>query len=122
MDMKTAIYLRVSSVSQTTASQEEDLKAWAKSQKEAPAWYRETATGTTMTRKVLATLLYRVRVGEVKRVVVWRLDRLGRTARGLLEFCEELQSPQMLLRLAARRHRPGDAGRPAHALRPGRRG
>jgi len=33
-----------------------------------------------------------VRAGEVKRIVVWRLDRLGRTARGILELCDELQT------------------------------
>jgi len=33
-----------------------------------------------------------MRAGKVSRVVVWRLDRLGRTARGLTALFEELQA------------------------------
>jgi DNA invertase Pin-like site-specific DNA recombinase len=33
-----------------------------------------------------------VRSGKITRVVVWRLDRLGRTARGLLTLLDELQT------------------------------
>ena len=32
-----------------------------------------------------------VRRGKIKKVVVWRLDRLGRTAKGLLTLLDELQ-------------------------------
>jgi DNA invertase Pin-like site-specific DNA recombinase len=33
-----------------------------------------------------------VRGGKITRVVVWRLDRLGRTAKGLLTLLDELQA------------------------------
>ena len=33
-----------------------------------------------------------IEMGKVERVVVWRLDRLGRTARGLCELFETLQA------------------------------
>lgn len=89
--MSTAIYLRVSSGSQNTASQEADLKAWASAQTDSVEWYKDKATGTKMDRPAFNRLLAAIRAGKVTRLVVWRLDRLGRTAKGLLELFEELQ-------------------------------
>jgi DNA invertase Pin-like site-specific DNA recombinase len=48
-------------------------------------------TGTTMERPGLDRLLADVRSGKVSKVCVWRLDRLGRTAKGLLTLLDELQ-------------------------------
>ena len=39
----------------------------------------------------LERLLADVRQGKIDKVVVWRLDRLGRTAKGLLTLLDELQ-------------------------------
>ncbi|MEI7685948.1 MAG: recombinase family protein [Planctomycetota bacterium] len=87
-----AVYLRVSSnKGQDTRSQEPDLQTWAKAHGEA-IWYKDAFTGTTMQRPSLERLLQDVRSGKVSRVVVWRLDRLGRTAKGLLTFLDELQT------------------------------
>jgi DNA invertase Pin-like site-specific DNA recombinase len=44
-----------------------------------------------MDRPGLDQLFTDARGGKINRVVVWRLDRLGRTARGLLELLDELQ-------------------------------
>src|SRR5690606_10175167 len=55
-------------------------------------WYRDRFTGTTMERPGLERLLADVRSGKVTKVCVWRLDRLGRTAKGLLTLLDELQS------------------------------
>lgn len=89
--MSVGIYLRVSSTSQDTRSQEPDLGTWAKAQSEPAIWYKDRATGTNMDRPGLDQLLTDARGGKINRVVVWRLDRLGRTARGLLELLDELQ-------------------------------
>ena len=78
--------------SQDTKAQEHDLKKWAASQQAEVSWYRDKFTGTTLERPGLEKLLSDVRAGKVKKVVVWRLDRLGRTAKGLHEFFEELLS------------------------------
>lgn len=88
--MSTAIYLRVSSGSQTTASQEPDLKRWARREECEVAWHRDTFTGRTLDRPGWNRLWAGVVAGEVTRIVVWRIDRLGRTARGLHELFEEL--------------------------------
>ncbi|MEZ6101173.1 MAG: recombinase family protein [Pirellulaceae bacterium] len=81
--MTTAIYVRVSSTSQDLRSQEADLKRWAQSQDCEVIWYRDKASGRTMSRPGWDRLIADIALGKVKRVVCWRLDRLGRTASGL---------------------------------------
>jgi DNA invertase Pin-like site-specific DNA recombinase len=90
--MATGIYARVSSQSQDLRSQEPDLQTWAKAQAEDVRWYKDKATGTNMERPGLDKLLAEAKAGQISRVVVWRLDRLGRTARGLLALLDELQA------------------------------
>ena len=92
MAKHTAIYPRVSSRSQDTKSQEPDLKRWAQAQDaDTPVrWYRDKFTGKTMDRPGFNRLLADVEAGKVARVVVWRLDRLGRTAKGLTALFEDL--------------------------------
>ena len=84
------IYLRVSSNSQDVKSQEPELSAWARSQDAEVEWYRDVASGSSMDRPDLDRLLSDVRSGKVNRVCVWRLDRLGRTAKGLMTLLDEL--------------------------------
>ena len=43
-----------------------------------------------MDRKGWNRLMEAVRAGKVRRIVCWRLDRLGRTAKGLTDLFEEL--------------------------------
>ena len=92
MARHTAIYLRVSSRSQDTHSQEPDLRRWAQAQGDDPPvrWYRDKFTGKTMDRPGFNRLLADLQAGKVDRVVVWRLDRLGRTAKGLTALFEDL--------------------------------
>jgi DNA invertase Pin-like site-specific DNA recombinase len=85
-------YLRVSSVGQDVKSQEPDLRAWLKAHgRGRPArWYRDTFTGKTMRRPGMEKLEADVVAGRLDSVVVWRVDRLGRTAAGVLAFLEQL--------------------------------
>jgi DNA invertase Pin-like site-specific DNA recombinase len=85
-----AIYCRVSSRAQDTASQERDLKRYAEGPEQECVWYRDTFTGKSMDRRGWNRLMDAVRAGKVSRVVCWRLDRLGRTAKGLTALFEEL--------------------------------
>lgn len=84
------IYVRVSSKAQDTRSQEGDLERWAQSQNVKVKWYRDKATGTKMDRPAMGRLLEDVASGVVTRIVVWRLDRLGRTAAGLTSLFDDL--------------------------------
>jgi DNA invertase Pin-like site-specific DNA recombinase len=53
-------------------------------------WYTDTFTGKTLDRPAMTRLLADIWAGKVKSVVVWRLDRLGRTAKGLAALFDEL--------------------------------
>lgn len=85
------IYVRVSSKSQDLASQLPDLERWAKAQDGEATWYKDKATGKTMERPAWTRLEADYRAGKVGTIVVWRIDRLGRTARGLTALFEDLQ-------------------------------
>ncbi|WP_254509223.1 recombinase family protein [Anatilimnocola floriformis] len=86
-----AIYLRVSTKRQDTKSQEPDLKRWAEANSDQTvAWYRDKFTGKTMDRPGWSKLQGAIDRGEVSKVVCWRLDRLGRTAKGLTALFAEL--------------------------------
>ena len=87
----TAIYLRVSTVGQNHASQLPELERWAEQHDGPVKWYRDKFTGRTMDRPGIGKLLDDLRAGRIERIVTWRLDRLGRTARGLCELFDELR-------------------------------
>jgi DNA invertase Pin-like site-specific DNA recombinase len=91
MQKHIAIYMRVSSKAQDTRSQEPDLKRWAEAQAEPVKWYRDKFTGKTMDRPGWRALENDLAAGRVSSVVCWRLDRLGRTAKGLTALFDDLQ-------------------------------
>ena len=85
-----AIYLRVSSNGQDTKSQEPDLRRWVEAQDQPVKFYQDTATGKNMDRPSWNKLEAAIRLGRVSSVVVWRIDRLGRTAKGLCALFDDL--------------------------------
>ena len=93
MDQHTAVYMRVSSSGQDLRSQQVDLERWVKAwaEGERVEWYVDKASGSTMERPAWSRLEAGLRAGAVARVVVWRLDRLGRTAAGLTSLFEDLE-------------------------------
>lgn len=86
----TAIYVRVSSKTQDHASQLPDLERWVAAHDGSVQWYKDKFTGKTMDRPGMDKVLADLRAGLVERIVVWRLDRLGRTTRGLCQLFDEL--------------------------------
>jgi DNA invertase Pin-like site-specific DNA recombinase len=91
MNRHVAIYARVSSKRQDLASQLPDLERWAAAQGEEVRWCRDKFTGKSMDRPGWSKLYAAIERGEVSKVVVWRLDRLGRTAAGLTKLFADLQ-------------------------------
>jgi DNA invertase Pin-like site-specific DNA recombinase len=91
MQKHVAVYVRVSTKRQDTRSQDADLKRWADAASEPVKFYRDKATGKTMDRPGWKRLEADIIAGKVSKVVVWRLDRLGRTAAGLTALFEDLQ-------------------------------
>lgn len=90
-----AVYMRVSSKAQDTKSQEPDLERAA--QGEHVVWFKDTFSGKTMERPAWKRLEEQIRLGAISKVVVWRLDRLGRTAKGLTALFDELHERKVNL-------------------------
>lgn len=91
MSKSTAIYLRVSSKQQDHASQLPELEHWTQTHDGKVEWFRDKFTGRSMERPGMDKLMEELRAGKIERIVVWRLDRLGRTARGLCQLFDELR-------------------------------
>lgn len=91
MTKASAIYVRVSHRDQKHASQLPDLERWAECHDGDAVWYRDTFTGRTMNRPGMTKLMDALRIGKLDRIVVWRLDRLGRTTKGLCQLFDELR-------------------------------
>jgi DNA invertase Pin-like site-specific DNA recombinase len=92
--MTTAIYRRVSSKAQTTASQRADLDAYRdnlKANGEEVLEFEDKFTGKQMKRPSWDKLWAAICAHKIKKIVVWRLDRLGRTCAGLSQLFVELQ-------------------------------
>jgi len=87
----TAIYVRVSTTSQDHASQLPDLERWVQAHDGPVVWYKDKFTGKTMDRPGMGKLMNALDTGKLERIVVWRLDRLGRTAKGLCQLFDELR-------------------------------
>jgi len=93
-----AIYCRVSKRNgQDVRSQLPDLERWAAAQDQPVQWYRDRFTGRTMDRPGWNRLRAALDSGEVATIVVWRLDRLGRTAKGLTALFSHLQEKKVNL-------------------------
>lgn len=88
--MAIAIYVRVSSSQQDLRSQEAELKNWAKGKE--VIWFKEKASGTNFDREEWRKLEDAINSRKVTELVVWRLDRLGRTAGQTITLLDHLES------------------------------
>ncbi len=86
-----ACYVRVSNETQKHASQMPDMSRWAEGQPLQVRWYVEKHTGRTQERKAWMKLEADMRAGKIAKLVCHRIDRLGRTARELLQLFSELR-------------------------------
>jgi len=82
-------YARVSTGDQDLALQLDALKAAG-----CARWFSDTASGSLTERPQLKRALEELRDGE-DTLVVWRLDRLGRSLRHLIELIGELEERQI---------------------------
>jgi DNA invertase Pin-like site-specific DNA recombinase len=90
-----ACYCRVSSPRQKTDSQKPEIRRWLQGNGIDPStaeWFEDKETGRTLKRPEFDRLQEAVFAGEVRTVVVWKLDRISRRQRdgvGLLaDWCE----------------------------------
>lgn len=84
-------YARVSTTEQTDSLQRDALDAAG-----CERIWTETASGARTDRPQLADLLNHARAGDT--IVVWRLDRLGRSLKHLVETINDLQTREIGLR------------------------
>src|SRR5437588_768278 len=91
--MKTAIYTRVSTDKQVHDSQLLELREYCRRRN----WpdiieHADTISGSKFTRQGLDALLTEVRKGRIARIVIFKLDRLGRSLCHLAQIVGELAS------------------------------
>lgn len=91
MNKSTGIYVRVSNKVQSLASQLPDLERYEAASDGLTDWYEDKFTGKSMKRPGMDKLMDDLRAGKLKRIVCWRLDRLGRTTKGLCDLFDELR-------------------------------
>lgn len=79
-----AAYLRVSSADQKHDSQRSEIRTYLKNNGfplRRVTWYEDTETGTRLERPEFDRLQSDIFGGEIKTVVLWKLDRLSRNLR-----------------------------------------
>src|SRR5439155_7896140 len=89
--MHTAIYVRVSTEGQRTDSQEQELKRYCRQRGwKNPILYSDRISGARTSRPELNRLMQDIRGGRVRRLVVYKLDRLGRSLTHLALILDEI--------------------------------
>lgn len=89
--MYTAVYVRVSTESQRTDSQERELAAYCRHRGwRKTVFYVDKISGSRASRPQLDELMTAIRSGMVGRLVVYKLDRLGRSLTHLALILDEL--------------------------------
>jgi len=90
--MTAAAYIRVSTADQKSNSQRREISRWLKAHGFVPedvVWFEDIETGRHLDRTGLHALNAAIFRGEVKTVVIWKLDRLARSLRdGINTLCD----------------------------------
>ena len=96
---KVALYIRVSTQDQTTLNQELLLKEYCKNNNyEIYQIYKdEGVSGAKTSRAGLDLMLQDMRQRKFDAIIVWKLDRLGRSTQHLLQILEEVKNKEVRL-------------------------
>jgi len=88
-----AIYVRVSKESQNEKIQIDNLKTYGKLQNiKVAKVYIDKVSGTKDSRPALNELMFDMRKGLFNCVIIYKLDRLGRSLGHLITICEEFNN------------------------------
>ena len=95
--IRTAIYTRVSTIDkgQTLEQQELPLIEYCKKEGWEYEVFKDFASGSKESRPQLDIMMQRVRAGEFNSILIFRLDRLGRSLKHLLQLVEELNNKKI---------------------------
>ena len=96
--MNTALYIRVSTQEQRTDSQDQELKRYCRQR----GWknlsiYVDKICGAKTSRPELERLMQDIRAGKIERLLVFKLDRIGRSLTHLALILDELNRLQVPL-------------------------
>lgn len=85
-----AVYVRVSTIGQNEAGQRREIQRWLDGNGIADVrWFIDKASGNNLNRPAFEEMQSAIFNGEVKTVVVWKLDRLSRSLRdGIAVLCD----------------------------------
>lgn len=93
-----AIYVRVSTHEQTVEQQIYPCQKWCQlNGYRYELFAEEGVSGAKTSRTQLDLMLQRMRQGEFKAIVCWKLDRLGRNTQHLLQLSEEFRNKKVKL-------------------------
>ena len=97
--MKAGLYVRVSTKDQTTLNQKLILEEYCKKAEiEIYKTYEdEGVSGSKTSREGLDLMLQDMRKGCFDVIIVWKLDRLGRSTQHLLQILSEIQNRKVRL-------------------------
>jgi len=85
-----AIYIRVSKLDQHPENQELELRQYAKAHNfQIADVYEDRISGAKDTRPGLDRLMQDARAGRFKTVIVWKVDRLGRSVAHMVQVIQE---------------------------------
>lgn len=92
--MKVAIYVRVSTLDQTTLNQELELQSYCqRNNYEIYKTYKdEGVSGSKTSRPQLDLMLQNMRNKQFDAIIVWKFDRLGRSTAHLLQVLDEMKN------------------------------
>src|SRR5881394_3780174 len=88
---RVALYVRTSTAQQTVENQLIDLREYVAARGFAAVEYSDQISGTTDRRPGLDALMRDARRRKFKTVIVWSLDRAGRSLPHLVTLIDELQ-------------------------------
>ncbi len=93
--MTIGAYIRVSTQDQKQDAQRREIRRWLKAHGhdlKAVRWFEDKETGAHLDREGLKALNSAVFAGEIKTVVIWKLDRVARSHREginqLYDWCD----------------------------------
>lgn len=95
--MKAAIYCRVSTQEQTTEQQVKPCIEYCERNGWAYDVFEEKISGAKTKRRELDLMLQAMRKGVYDAIVIWKLDRLGRSTMHLLQLLEEFRNKKIKL-------------------------
>jgi len=92
-DMKTAIYMRVSTEDQKLNAQEQSISLFLNQKGiiEHTKYADHAYSGKDIDRPQFKQLLNDIKQGKVERLIVWKLDRLSRKLKDLIKLLDEFQ-------------------------------